>query len=55
MKKEILTPELKSKIEELGSKGVPDNEIARQLNLKVGMANSVTTKYWERKMEEKNG
>jgi len=52
MKRIILTPEVKSKIEALGSKGVPDVDIVKQLNLKHSTVSKVVTEYWERKKDK---
>lgn len=40
-------------IKELGSKGMPDEEIAKQMKVPRSTVTYITTKYWADKMKEK--
>ncbi|WNH10065.1 hypothetical protein [Thalassobellus suaedae] len=49
-----MTTDQKELIEKLASKGIPDGDIAESLGLTTGAVGNITTKYWVKKMDEKD-
>lgn len=54
-KNRVITESEKELIEYLASKGTSDGVISKQTGISVAAVGNISTKYWKRKMEEKNG